>query len=134
MTPDRTGSAHVLGEVSFAGVDPDFLTEVRSWVEAPLRGCTEGAVLGAAVVLGELVTNAFRHARPPFAVRLILPRSGSVVRLEVRDGMPSPTAGWPLGKGLRVVRTLCPDWGVEHQVDGKAVWAELPLLTRPTGG
>lgn len=124
--------ARLLGEARFTDADPDFHAEVHRWLETPLRGCTRGAVKEAAIVLGELVANAFRHAQPPFTVRLTLPEPGTAVRLEVHDGTESPATGWPLGKGLLVVRGLCPDWGIEHRPDGKAVWAELPLLVTPS--
>ncbi|MGH3756870.1 ATP-binding protein [Actinophytocola sp.] len=126
--------ARLLGEVRFTGVDPDFLTGVRRWLEAPLRGCTKSAVLGAAVVVGELTTNAFRHARPPFAVRLILPERRNVIRLEVHDATAPPAMDWSPGRGLDLVRALCLVWGVDHRDSGKVVWAELPLLVRPIVG
>lgn len=126
MTP------RVLVEARLEEVDPAFLTGLRAWLVRPLDGCTPGVVKEVAIVVGELVANAFRHAKPPFTVRLTLPRPGRVVRMEVHDGAaPAPTA-WPAGKGLFVVRGLCPDWGVEPRKDGKAVWAELPILVAPT--
>lgn len=70
----------------------------------------------ATIVLGELVTNAYRHAE----ARLTPPRPGIAVRPEVHDGTASPTTGWPPGKGLLLVRGRCPDRGVEHRADGKA--------------
>jgi hypothetical protein len=121
----------VLASARLPGPDPEFLAGLRRWLEAPLHGCTPGAVREAAVVLGELLGNAFRHAQPPFAVEVSLPSPGTAVRLEVRDGTPSATTGWPLGRGLLLVRRLCPDWGIEHDTDGKSVWAELPVLVAP---
>lgn len=131
MSADRSGSTRVLGDVRLAAPDDRFLSGLRRWLETPLRGCTPGAVREATIVLAELVTNAYRHAQPPFRIRLTMPRPGNAVRMEVHDGMASPATGWPLGKGLLVVRGLCPDWGIEHRPDGKAVWAELPLLVTP---
>ncbi|MGH3881402.1 MAG: ATP-binding protein [Actinophytocola sp.] len=131
MTLDEQTSDQVLAEAHLAGVDRAFLGVVDRWLEEPLRGCTRGAVREASFVLAELLSNAFRHARPPFAVRVALPQLGGALRLEVHDGMASSTTGWPLGSGLRVVRALCPDWGIEHEPDGKAVWAELPILVSP---
>ena len=124
----------VLGEARLTDADEEFVTGLRHWLETPLRGCTPGAVREASIVLGELVTNAYRHAAPPFEVLLTLPRPGTAVRLEVHDGAASPATGWSLGRGLLVVRGLCPDWGVEHHPDGKAVWAELPVLVPPEAG
>lgn len=120
-----------LGEARLAIADNTFLADLRAWLDGPLRGCTPGAIREATIVLGELVTNAFRHAQPPYTVRLSLPGSGNAVRMEVCDRTPSPATGWALARGLLVVRGLCPDWGVEHLPGGKAVWAELPLLVQP---
>ncbi|WP_084735461.1 ATP-binding protein [Actinophytocola xinjiangensis] len=131
MIPEQRAT-RILGEARFEATDHAFLTGLRGWLEGPLDGCTPGVVKEVTIVLGELVANAFQHARPPFAVRLTLPRPGHVVRMEVHDGtVPAPTA-WPAGKGLFVVRGLCPDWGVEPRPEGKAVWAELPILVAPT--
>ncbi|MCT2584416.1 ATP-binding protein [Actinophytocola gossypii] len=121
----------VLARARLPDVDPEFLADVRRWLKSPLHGCTPGAVREAAVVLGELLGNAFRHARPPFTVEVSLPSPGTAVRMAVHDATPSPAAGWPLGRGLTIVRRLCPDWGVERDADGKAVWAELPVLVAP---
>jgi hypothetical protein len=124
-------TTRLLGEARLATVDDGFLAGLHTWLHGRLHGCTPGAIREAAIVLGELVTNAFRHAVPPFTVRLTLPAPGRIVRMEVYDGSASPATGWALGKGLLVVRGLCPDWGVEHLPGGKAVWAELPLLVQP---
>jgi len=121
----------VLARARLPGADPEFLADLRRWLEAPLRGCTPGAVREAAVVLGELLGNAFRYAQPPFGVEVSLPSPGTAVRMEVHDTTPSAAAGWPLGRGLLIVRRLCPDWGVRREADGKAVWAELPVLVAP---
>lgn len=130
MTADPV-STRVLGEARLAAADPAFLTGLRAWLERPLDGCTPGVVKEVTIVLGELVANAFAHASAPFTVRLTLPRPGHVVRMEVHDGTAASPTIWPAGKGLFVVRGLCPDWGVEPRPDGKAVWAELPILVAP---
>lgn len=132
MTNDWTvSSPRLLGEVHLAETDQAFLDGLGTWLVRALHGCTPGAVREAVIVLGELVTNAFRHAEAPYAVRAALPTLGNAVRLEVHDSTTSPSTGWALGKGLLIVRGLCPDWGVEHLPTGKTVWAELPLLVRP---
>jgi hypothetical protein len=118
----------LLAETCFADIDPAFLLDIRGWLEQPLRGCSPQVVREVATVLGELTANAFRHAVPPFAVRLTIPRLGRTIRIEVYDGTASPTTGWPLGRGLLIVRDICPDWGVEHRADGKIAWADVPAL------
>ncbi len=125
-------SGPLLEEVRLDGADPAFLGGLRHWVQRPLYGCTRGAVREVSIVLGELVANAFQHARPPFAVRLTLTRRGHAIRMEVDDGTAAPAVGWPVAKGLLVVRGLCPEWGVEDTALGKTVWAELPVLVPPS--
>ena len=116
---------HVLGEARLAEIDPVLLMDLRGWLERPLGDATPQVFRDVTIVVGELLTNAFRHAEPPYAVRLAVPRLGRGVRVEVGDSTVSPTAGWPLGKGLLVVRDLCAGWGVEHRSDGKIVWADV---------
>jgi hypothetical protein len=120
---------HILAETRFADIDPAFLLDVRGWLERRLRGRSPQVVREVATVLGELTANAFRHAGPPFAVRLTASRQSRTIRVEVHDSTASPTTGWPLGRGLLIVRDICPDWGVEHRRDeGKVAWAEVPAL------
>jgi hypothetical protein len=116
----------VLGEVRFADIDPTFLLDLRGWLDGPLHDHPGAVVRTVTVVLGELLGNAFRHAAPPFAARLTVASRARAVRVEVHDGTPVTTAGWPMGRGLLMVRDLCPDWGIEHRPPGKAVWAEVP--------
>lgn len=116
----------VLCEAEFAEVDAAFLLDLRGWLEPRLRGRAPQMVREVAIVLGELLANAYRHAEPPFVARLIAPPSSRTVRVEVHDGAQSPATGWALGRGLLIIRDVCPDWGVEHRPDGKVVWAELP--------
>ena len=84
-----------------------------------------------ALVVGELATNAVRHARSPFSV---LARSDQqVIRISVRDASSvipelrqvGPAEGH--GMGLQMVDALAATWGVEVTAGGKAVWAQLAL-------
>jgi len=120
-----TTCSGVLCEARFAEVDASFLLDVRGWLEPHLPGHTPDLVRRTAVVLGELMANAFRHAEPPYVARLTAPRPGDTIRVEVHDGTPASAGGWALGRGLLIVRDVCPDWGVEPGPDGKIVWAEL---------
>lgn len=121
----------VLAETQLTTADDMFLAGLRRWVALSMRGCTGGAIQEACIVLAELLANAYRHASPPYAVRLTLPPEATAVRLRVDDGSAAPAQPWPVGKGLLIVRGLCPDWGIEHRPSGKAVWAELPVLVAP---
>lgn len=131
MTSPSAGADRLLAQARFTEVDAAFLLDLRGWLEEPLRGYPPPLVRDVAVVLGELMTNAFRHARPPFAARLAVPRDSAVVRVEVHDGAACSAAGWPLGRGLLIVRDLCPDWGVEHRPDSKITWAEVVIPDNP---
>jgi hypothetical protein len=107
------------------------VTTLTSW------GLAETA-WSAAQVVSELATNCTLHARSDFVLRLSV--VGESVRVEASDGVPgglharqySSTA--TTGRGLRIVETLARSWGVEPTVDGKTVWALLPLEDpRPAG-
>lgn len=85
-----------------------------------------------AVLLGnELVTNAVKHAKTRFEVRLSASRTH--VRVEVRDSDTSnaePRAAAfddTSGRGLSMVDRVADSWGIDQQSTGKAVWAELRL-------
>lgn len=108
--------------------DPDF--NLPAWLATPLRGCTQGVLREAAYVLTELLTNAQKHAAPPYRV-WVAARSRHLIRLAVDDGVAPPATLWPPGKGLFVVRGLCPSWGVLADGAGKTVWADLPVLVGP---
>ncbi|TMK40255.1 MAG: ATP-binding protein [Actinobacteria bacterium] len=95
------------------------------------------------LLVSELVTNAFTHARPlrGIAVQAFLNRD--YARVEVRDtgqGFEPQAAGFRAGLGLRLVDKLTRTWGVENghytcvwfEVDrrsGRFVRAEEPVAT-----
>jgi len=122
----------VLAEAHVPTGDARFLSGLSAWLAEPLSGCTQGVIREAAIVLGELLTNAYQHADPPYRVWLTVRSRGHLVRLSVDDSGQPPPAPWPPGKGLFVVRGLCPDWGVDPTPTGKTVWGELPVLVGPT--
>lgn len=89
----------------------------------------------AEVVVSELLGNAVRHARA-LDDGVVLMRwqvRGEVVDVEVTDGggpatvtpaRPSPFAA--SGRGLRIVRSLAHEWGVDEDDTGRrTVWAAL---------
>lgn len=98
---------------------------------------TETAVL----LLSELMTNAYRHARvsPGREIRagclLDTGRLLTASRLRVwvtdaNDTLPAPREAMPedeSGRGLGLVAALADDWGAESRVGGvgKTVWFEL---------
>ena len=98
------------------------------------HGLGEYAV-DAEIITSELVTNAVQHARCDVTetVRITLARaSGSeAVIIAVSDSSPhgpvirEAPAGRERGWGLRIVESLCVDWGWHPAPGGKAVFAIL---------
>jgi anti-sigma regulatory factor (Ser/Thr protein kinase) len=88
----------------------------------------------AEMVVSELVANAVRHARalPDGTVRVHWKVKGPVVEIDVTDGggdttaRPAPRSTWAhAGRGLRIVRSLAHEWGVQEERDGHTVWVAL---------
>lgn len=127
-TPDT--HVRVLATTLLAGPDPEFLDALGEWARIHLDGCTVGAINEARILVHELLTNAYRHAEPPYLVRLSAGTEGDFVRVEVTDATAATTT-WQLGKGLLVVRGLCPRSGIHQHRAGKTVWADLRLLVGP---
>ncbi len=114
----------------------DVVGRVREAVAADLeaRGVSEEVVSEAELVVSELVTNALRHARPltDGAVRIHWKTRGDCVEVEVTDGgsdstpVPAPRAVWASqGRGLRIVRSIAHEWGVNQHDKQVTVWAAL---------
>jgi anti-sigma regulatory factor (Ser/Thr protein kinase) len=83
----------------------------------------------AALLLTELVTNVFLHARTDCLIDAVF--NYPVLAVTVSDGgdqelmvrLPSDTA--EEGRGLAIVEALADSWGIQH-VDGtKSVWFQL---------
>jgi anti-sigma regulatory factor (Ser/Thr protein kinase) len=103
----------------------------RSWAEGWLAGSPvprdqrDVAVL----VVSELVTNAVRQGDSPVRVALEADDHGLLV--EVFDSghrMPlvtESTLDSTRGRGLHLIDTVCSDWGVREELEGKTVWARL---------
>jgi anti-sigma regulatory factor (Ser/Thr protein kinase) len=83
----------------------------------------------ARLLVSELVTNAFRHGKPP--ITLVVEVSDERVRVEVADAGggrpqrrpdPGPEGGW----GLLLVERVSDRWGV---ADGStSVWFEIDCV------
>nr|WP_255574145.1 ATP-binding protein [Austwickia sp. TVS 96-490-7B] len=85
-------------------------------------------------VASELVANAIKHAKPlgDGCVRIRWKVKGGTVEVEVSDGgsgatiRPVPPSPWAnSGRGLRIVRSLAHEWGVQDDKNGRTVWAAL---------
>ncbi|GAB7039610.1 MULTISPECIES: STAS domain-containing protein [Catenuloplanes] len=86
----------------------------------------------AAMIAGELVTNAIVHARTMADLRVSLGRRFLLIM--VRDGSLAPPhldTGPPdapeTGRGLRLVEAIARRWGSLPAPGGKVVWAGLPV-------
>lgn len=108
-----------------------FREQAASW------GLPQDATDTAELLLSELMTNAYRHARVP-AGREIWARcmvTEDRVRVTVTDAnatLPTPGAASlddESGRGLALVAMLANDWGTERRECGigKEVWFELAL-------
>nr|WP_170148658.1 ATP-binding protein [Pseudosporangium ferrugineum] len=99
--------------------------------EACLRWELPHLTAPAALVAGELVTNAVVHARTMADLRLSLGRR--YLMIAVRDGssavpriVPAPPADPATGRGLVLVGAMARRWGSLPAEGGKVVWATLP--------
>ncbi|UUU26035.1 SpoIIE family protein phosphatase [Streptomyces sp. DSM 40750] len=115
--------------------DPVEVARARAVVREQLYGWGLDALTDTTTLLvGELVTNAIRHARGR-RIELRLVR-GDTLQCEVYDDDPTlPTllSAAPtdeFGRGLRVLTTLAREWGTSRTGAGKTVWFELTLPRR----
>ena len=139
-TPASAGQARVPARSratrSFP-LDPDSPREARHFALDLLRGWRieqrSGVNLASdvAIVVGELSTNAVRHAGSGFTVSLML--AMDAVRIQVEDARPlagspgDPPLPVSPDHGLGLVDAVSARWGVQPADGGKTVWAELPL-------
>lgn len=102
-------------------------------------GLPEELIGEAETVASELVTNAILHGTPLYdnAVRLHWRVRGDRVEIEVTDGggLTAPVARRPAvwaqsGRGLRIVRSVAHEWGVNEEEDRVTVWAALGGASR----
>jgi len=98
----------------------------REALERHLAGVSGARRADARLLVSELVTNAFRHGRPP--ITLTIDTVDDRLRVEVEDagaGRPlrRPEPGADGGWGLLLVETAADRWGV---ADGStSVWFEI---------
>jgi hypothetical protein len=118
-------------------LDPDSPREARHFALDLLRGwrieqrCGINLASDVAIVVGELATNAVRHAGSGFTVSLML--AMDAVRIQVEDARPlagshgDPPLPVSPDHGLGLVDAVSARWGVQPADGGKTVWSELPL-------
>jgi anti-sigma regulatory factor (Ser/Thr protein kinase) len=112
---------------------PRAVSEARHYVTAELSDVRRDVVDEVAVMVSELVTNCVLHTDTEFRVRVEHDRGH--VRVEVTDyggGTPIarvPPVSEPTGRGLRIVRELADEFGVEPlpEPPGKTVWFSVDL-------
>lgn len=112
---------------------PDAPTLAREFAALHTSELTKAARDIVELLVSEVVTNAYRHGRPP--VRVAISLSQQRIRVEVHDHGPAfeppvitqndldMTGGW----GLAIVAGLSSSWGVTAKSWdlGKRVWFEL---------
>lgn len=94
-------------------------------------GITDGELReGAALVVSELVTNAFLHGGGQIALQV--DEEQGAIRVSVSDGsgaLPRPNGAGSFdvsGRGLVIVGALASEWGTQrHEGGGKEVWVRL---------
>jgi anti-sigma regulatory factor (Ser/Thr protein kinase) len=110
-------------------VAPTAPHEARAFVRDVLDRwgeCDDGE---SEIIASELATNAVRHARSPFRVRVSRTRAG--FRIAVSDASSDRPEHIMRddyefgGRGVRLVAALSAAWGTEHEAGGKTVWAEV---------
>jgi serine phosphatase RsbU (regulator of sigma subunit) len=129
------------------GIEPDDVAEWRLTLDPVEAGRARAVVReqlhewglakladNAALLAGELVTNAVRHSHGRrVALRLV---RGDTLLCEVDDDdptLPSLLGAGPdaeFGRGLRLVGVLAREWGASRTTTGKTVWFELTLPRR----
>lgn len=84
----------------------------------------------ASLLVSELVTNAYLHARSEVEVQVEC--RGEDVEVAVTDTSPRPPRvvqnrgdGTATGRGLQLVDALAAEWGAETGSTGKTVWFSL---------
>ncbi len=113
------------------------MRRARSLVRGTLRAwnLAEGSET-AELLVGEVVTNAVRHAHArPVGLRVV---RADALLVEVSDddhGVPVLLGAGPedeYGRGMRIVSRLAREWGTSRSAQGKTVWFEQALPARRT--
>jgi len=105
---------------------------LRAALTAMIPSPNEQQADDLALVMNELLANAFLYAMPP--IELVVTTTGRSVRLEVADASPDllppppPQAALAeTGRGLMLTARLSTRWGWDVNQKGKTVWAEFDV-------
>ncbi|MGH9043357.1 MAG: ATP-binding protein [Acidimicrobiales bacterium] len=118
---------------SFA-YDRESVTRARHFASSSLGALPISMIEPIMLMVSELATNAFRHARTDFEVAIT--SGDSEVRVEVSDRGPGevqikePNSRELSGRGLRIVDALSDSWGVLASSGSgwtKSVWFTLHI-------
>jgi anti-sigma regulatory factor (Ser/Thr protein kinase) len=126
-------AAHVL-ELDRAGAD---LGRIRRWTEAVLPGVHQDELVDVLLVVTELVSNVYDHARFPARLRLRKSAEPCTVTISVEDASSANPVLRPVSpdsvrsRGLVIVNQLAKRWGVVQRRVGKSVWALIPCPLTP---
>lgn len=89
----------------------------------------------AALMVTELVTNVFLHARTDCLVHAVFDHPTLTVTVtdqDVRELSPqSPSTTTEEGRGLAIVAALADAWGIKHADGAKSIWFHLSNVDRP---
>lgn len=115
----------------------DNLAAVRERIGEALHMHDEDFIDDARLVATELASNACDHADDPRHLvlrREVHPDRGPELVVEVCDATPDriPAVGSSSispnrGNGMKMIETICNDWGVRPEEGRKIVWGRLPM-------
>lgn len=109
--------------------------KVRRWARTVLCDLVEDDLVDVLLVVSELASNVFDHARFPARLKLRRSAERRVVDIVAEDSSPLPprlrpaTPDSPRSRGLVIVEQLSERWGVVQRLAGKSVWAVMPCAT-----
>ena len=89
----------------------------------------------AALMITELVTNVFLHARTDCLIHAAFDRPTLAVSVSDEDGQELSLRGASSsaedGRGLAIVAALADAWGIQHADGTKCVWFHLTNTEQP---
>jgi DNA-binding response OmpR family regulator len=123
----------IRGSASVAVVLEGYPSACRQARDLARQWCSDRAVSMDVVarvelVVDELVTNAVRHAAPPYEVRLrVTDRHlrGEVIDASITPPRVNTHPDHRGGFGLQIVTACATRWGTEPTLSGKYVWFEI---------
>lgn len=89
----------------------------------------------AALMISELVTNVFLHARTECTIHATFDHP--ILTVTVTDGdshelaLHSPSTTAEDGRGLAIVAGIADTWGIQHSDAGKSIWFRLSDTNQP---